>query len=163
MQIDHALVRRSIQLAADAVSHGNEPFGALLAKDGQILLEAENSIVSGHDVTHHAETNLVRLAVARYDADFLAGCVLYTSTEPCAMCAGAIYWSGVGTVVYACSSPRLAHYAGAGLELRADEVFARGARPVSVTGPVLEDEAAQVHAAYWPHRRLDSARLLSEG
>jgi tRNA(Arg) A34 adenosine deaminase TadA len=149
MQIDDALVRRSIQLSADAVAHGNHPFGALLAKDGEILLEAENTIYTGHDVTHHAETNLVRLAVARYDTEFLRGCVLYTSTEPCAMCAGAIYWSGIGAVVYACSSPRLAQYAGAGLELRCAEVFARGARQVSVHGPALEDEAAAVHAAYW--------------
>lgn len=150
MQIDHALVRRSIALSADAVAHGNHPFGALLAKDGEILLEAENTIYTGHDVTHHAETNLVRLAVARYDSEFLAGCVLYTSTEPCAMCAGAIYWSGIGAVVYACSAPRLAEYAGAGLELRCAEVFARGARPVAVLGPALEDEAAAIHAAYWP-------------
>ncbi len=151
MQIDDALVRRSIQLADDAAAHGNHPFGALLAKGGAILLEAENTIYSGHDVTNHAETNLVRLAVAQYDADFLASCVLYTSTEPCAMCAGAIYWSGIGAVVYACSAPRLAQYAGVGLELRCAEVFARGTRSVQVIGPALEDEAAAVHAAYWPH------------
>lgn len=152
MPIDERLVRRSLQLAADAAAHGNHPFGALLARDGAILLEAENTIYSGHDVTNHAETNLVRLAVARYDAAFLAGCVLYTSTEPCAMCAGAIYWSGIGAVVYACSAPRLAQYAGAGLELRCAAVFAQGTRRVEIAGPLLEDEAAQVHAAYWPQR-----------
>jgi tRNA(Arg) A34 adenosine deaminase TadA len=149
MPIDERLVRRCIQLSADAVAHGNHPFGALLAKDGEILLEAENTIYTAHDVTNHAETNLVRLAVSRYDADFLAGCVLYTSTELCAMCAGAIYWSGVGAVVYACSAPRLADYAGVGLELRCADVFAQGTRKVTVFGPALEDEAAAVHAAYW--------------
>ncbi|MEO8393773.1 MAG: nucleoside deaminase [Chloroflexota bacterium] len=147
--VDEQLVRRSLQIAADAVAHGNHPFGALLAKDRQILLEAENTIYGAHDVTNHAETNLVRLAVQRYEFAFLEGCVLYTSTEPCAMCSGAIYWSGIGTVVYACSAPRLADFAGKGLEIRSGEVFATGTRKVTVIGPVLEDEAAQVHAAYW--------------
>jgi len=147
--VDEQLVRRSIQIAADAVTHGNHPFGALLAKDGQILLEAENTIYSGHDITHHAETNLVRLAVQRYEFDFLEGCVLYTSTEPCAMCSGAIYWSGIGAVVYACSAPRLADFAGIGLEIRSSEVFASGTRKVMLIGPVLEDEAITVHADYW--------------
>ena len=147
--VDEALVRRSIQIAADAVTHGNHPFGALLAKDGQILLEAENTIYTGHDITHHAETNLVRLAVQRYEFDFLEGCVLYTSTEPCAMCSGAIYWSGIGAVVYACSAPRLAEFAGVGLEIRSSEVFASGTRKVTLIGPVLEDEAITVHAGYW--------------
>ncbi len=147
--VDQQLVRRSLQIAADAVAHGNHPFGALLAKDGKILLEAENTVYTGHDVTHHAETNLVRLSVQRYESAFLEGCVLYTSTEPCAMCSGAIYWSGIGTVVYACSAPRLADFAGKGLEIRSSEIFAAGARKVIVVGPVLEDEAVQVHAAYW--------------
>ena len=147
--VDEQLVRRSVQLAADAVAHGNHPFGALLAKDGQVLLEAENTIYTGKDVTNHAETNLVRLAVQHYDFAFLEGCVLYTSTEPCAMCSGAIYWSGVGTVVYACSAPRLAEFAGIGLEIRSREVFASGTRKVILVGPVLEDEAIAVHAGYW--------------
>ncbi len=143
------LVRRSLQIAADAVAHGNHPFGALLAKDGQVLLEAENTIYTGKDVTHHAETNLVRLAVQRYEPPFLENCVLYTSTEPCAMCSGAIYWSGIGAVVYACSAPRLAEFAGIGLEIRSREVFASGTRKVTLIGPVLEDEAIAVHANYW--------------
>ena len=149
LSVDLRLVRRSIQLAADARAHGNHPFGALLARDGKILLEAENTVYTGHDVTNHAETNLVRLAVQTYDFAFLEGCVLYTSTEPCAMCSGAIYWSGIGRVVYACSSPRLADFAGKGLEIRSSEVFAQAARKVTVIGPVLEDEAAALHASYW--------------
>jgi len=91
----------------------------------------------------------VRLAVQHYDFAFLEGCVLYTSTEPCAMCSGAIYWSGIGAVVYACSAPRLADFAGIGLEIRSSEVFASGTRKVMLIGPVLEDEAITVHADYW--------------
>jgi tRNA(Arg) A34 adenosine deaminase TadA len=147
--INLEFVRRSIQLSAAAVAHGDEPFGALLAKDGQILLEAENTIYTQHDVTNHAETNLVRLAVQRFDEAFLAGCVLYTSTEPCPMCAGAIYWSGIGAVVYACSAERLAQYSGVSMHIDCEIILGSGTHDILVQGPVLEDDAAQVHAAYW--------------
>jgi tRNA(Arg) A34 adenosine deaminase TadA/GNAT superfamily N-acetyltransferase len=149
LPVDEVLVRRSIQLSIDAVAKGNEPFGALLAKDGQIILEAENSIYTAHDVTNHAETNLVRMAVQRYDEAFLSGCVLYTSTEPCAMCSGAIYWSGIGAVVYACSEQRLSDFSGLALSVPCRSVLHSGTHEILVYGPMLQDDAAQVHAGYW--------------
>ncbi len=149
--IHHPFIREAIALAQAAVDHGNEPFGAVLVKEGAVILRAENTIFTESDPTGHAETNLVRLAGAAYSAEFLADCTLYTSTEPCAMCAGAIYWSGIGRMVYACSEKRLkAIVGGGGLNLPSREVFARGARAVEVIGPVLEDEAVAVHLAYWP-------------
>ena len=147
--IFEALAQRSIQIATEAVRHGNHPFGALLVKDGQILLEAENTIFTEHDVTNHAELNLVRLAVRRYDFAFLEGCTLYCSTEPCAMCAGAIYWAGIGAVIYACSAQRLAQFAGEHLAIPCQDVFSRGIRKVLIAGPVLETEAEQLHKDYW--------------
>src|SRR5689334_19449343 len=102
MSSDEELLREAIAVARNARSNGNHPFGALLAdRDGQILLRAENTVVTGSDATGHAETNLVRLASAAYPADQLGELILYSSTEPCAMCAGAIFWSGIGSVVYA--------------------------------------------------------------
>lgn len=144
-----AFIREAISLSESAVAHGNHPFGAVLVKDGEVLLRAENNIFTGSDPTGHAETNLVRLAGAAYSADFLADCVLYTSTEPCAMCSSAIYWSGIGAVVYACSAAELGTLIEIGLNLPSREVFAHGQRPVAVTGPVLEDEAMRVHRGYW--------------
>jgi tRNA(Arg) A34 adenosine deaminase TadA len=147
---DVALMREAIALSSAAVAKGNEPFGALLARDGEIVLRAENTIYTAHDVTNHAETNLVQLAVAQYDTEFLRGCTLYTSTEPCAMCAGAIFWSGVGRVVFGCSEKRLGEIVGGGgLDVPCREIFARGSHPVEVSGPLLEDEAAAVHLGYW--------------
>src|SRR6478672_12994990 len=102
MSVHEELLRQAIVVARQAREHGNHPFGALLADpDGNVLLSAENTVVTGTDATGHAETNLVRLASARYSTSELRGLTLYTSTEPCAMCSGAIYWSGIGTVVYA--------------------------------------------------------------
>jgi tRNA(Arg) A34 adenosine deaminase TadA len=149
LQVNQAFIKRTIELAASAVAHGNHPFGALLVKNGQIILEAENTIFTEHDVTNHAEMNLVRLAVKHHEADFLADCILYTSTEPCAMCSGAIYWAGIGGVVYACSAGRLADFAGEHLGIRSAEIFATGVRKVSTVGPILETEAEGVHRTYW--------------
>ena len=103
MTQDHTThLRVAIAVAQRARSKGNHPFGAILVDEtGQVLLEAENTVNTEHDCTGHAETNLVRLASRRYERDVLERCTLYTSTEPCAMCSGAIHWSGIGRVVFA--------------------------------------------------------------
>lgn len=153
MCIDEKMLRRAIQIAANARTHGNHPFGALLIdEDGTILLEAENSVVTDKDITAHAELNLMRLASQKYSAEELKNCTLYTSTEPCSMCAGAIFWGNVGRVVYALSEEGL--YAITGetpyqLTLPCREVFARGTHSVDVVGPLLEEEALQVHLGFW--------------
>jgi hypothetical protein len=84
----------------------------------------------------------------------LARCTLYTSTEPCAMCAGAIYWTGIGRVVFALAETGLSRYTGSHtqnptLDLPCREVFARGQKPIVVAGPLLEDEAGKVHEGFW--------------
>lgn len=142
-------IREAIRLSASAVARGNEPFGALLVKNGEILLRVENSVYTGHDMTNHAEMNLVKEAMKHYDSAFLADCTLYTSTEPCAMCAGAIYWSGIGRVVFACSEKRLGEIAGIGLDVPCRTIFESGARKVEVIGPIDEDEAVPTHLDYW--------------
>jgi tRNA(Arg) A34 adenosine deaminase TadA len=144
-----ALMRRCYELAADAVANGNHPFGALLVHQGKIVLEAQNTVHSAKDPTGHAELNLVRLAGQQFSPELLRECVLYTSTEPCVMCSGAIYWSGIGGVVYGCSETTLAQYAGADFLTPCREVFARGSRPVSVVGPILEAEGAHLHRKFW--------------
>jgi tRNA(Arg) A34 adenosine deaminase TadA len=146
-------LRAAIALARSARAHGNHPFGALLADErGDVLLEAENTVVTEHDCTGHAETNLMRLASRRFSPAQLAGCTLYTSTEPCAMCAGAIHWGGVGRVVYALGEEQLYAIVGPSPDhmlLPCREVFARSQRPVEVLGPAIEDEARAVHEDFW--------------
>ena len=150
-----SLLRAALRVAQQARDNGNHPFGAILVDDGgTILLEAENTVVTERDVTGHAELNLVRLASQQFDRARLAGCTLYTSTEPCAMCAGAIFWSQIGRVVYGLSEENFLKIisresADAFLFLPCREVFARGGRPTEVVGPYLEEEASQVHAGFW--------------
>jgi tRNA(Arg) A34 adenosine deaminase TadA len=147
------LLRAAIALARSARAHGNHPFGALLADArGEVLLEAENTVVTERDCTGHAETNLMRLASRRFSPEQLATCSLYTSTEPCAMCAGAIHWGGVGRVVYALSEEQLYAIVGPSpdhLLLPCREVFSRSERPVEVLGPTIEDEGRAVHEGFW--------------
>lgn len=154
-QLDEELTRRAIEIARQARAHGNHPFGSLLADaQGNILLESENTVNTERDATGHAETNLVRMASRKYERDFLAGCTLYTSTEPCAMCSGAIYWSGINRVVFALSEAGLLEMTGSDVEnstlaLPSREVFARGQRKIEVLGPILVEEARVVHAGFW--------------
>ena len=148
-------LRRAIALAHAARNHGNHPFGALLVgTDSRVLAEAENTAVTGKEPTGHAELNLVRIASAQYGQEELAKSILFTSTEPCAMCAGAIFWSGIGKVVFALSEeglytttgPEIAQEA---IKIPSREIFARCGRPVLVEGPFLEEEAKAPHTGFW--------------
>jgi tRNA(Arg) A34 adenosine deaminase TadA len=153
---DLALLRRAIGLAARSRAAGNHPFGALIVgANGEVLAEAINRAVPGKgDATGHAELEAVRTASAARPPETLRAATLYSSAEPCAMCAGAIYWSGVGRVVYGLSEARLlaltgSHPENPTLALPCRELFARGQRAIDVIGPLIEDEAAAVHAGFW--------------
>ena len=148
-------LRTSIAVAQRAREHGNHPFGAILVdENNQVLLEAENTVVTGKDCTGHAETNLMRMASQRFSPEQLEKCTLYTSTEPCAMCAGAIHWGNVRRVVFALSEVVLYEMVGPSPEhllLPCREVFSRTQRIIEVKGPAmaLDAEARAVHAGFW--------------
>ena len=154
--LDHeTLLRRSFAVAERARSRGNHPFGAILVnRTGDILLEVENGYLPEHDMTGHAERLLATAAAKQFDPKFLADCTLYSSAEPCCMCAGAAYWAGIGRVVYGLSERRLKvitgnHAENSTFDLPCRSVFAAGQRHVEVVGPLLEDEAAAIHAGVW--------------
>jgi len=152
--LDLARLRRCVELAAEARNRGDHPFGSLLVTADGRTIEAMNTVVTRSDPTGHAETNLVRLAAEALPADVLATSTLYTSTEPCAMCAGAIYWSGITRVVYALPEDGLADIVVEQegvptMRLPCREVFARGGRPVAVAGPADVPEAIAVHDHFW--------------
>jgi tRNA(Arg) A34 adenosine deaminase TadA len=157
--IDLEHLRSAISVARQAREHGNHPFGAVLVdEDNHVLLQAENTVTTGRDSTGHAETNLVRLATQHFSPEQLARHTLYSSTEPCAMCAGAIFWSQIGRVVYALSEIDLYAIIGPSPEhllLPCREVFAHSQRPIEVLGPVpeLEPEARLVHDNFWTIQR----------
>src|ERR1700730_6903138 len=105
---DEHFLRRSFDVAPRAMSHGNHPFGAILVDENRnVLIETENGYMPARDGTAHAERLLASQACTTLSADVLRNATLYSSAEPCAMCAGAIYWAGIGRVVYGLSEHRL--------------------------------------------------------
>ncbi len=156
---DEAFLRQAFAVAKRARETGDHPFGSVLADgDGALLMEQGNGFTSeGLDRTAHAERLLASRAARAYDLAFLRRCTLYTSAEPCAMCAGAIYWAGIGRVVYGQSEKALkdqtgAHEENPTLDLPCERVFEAGQRPTEVIGPLLEDEAAALQADFWSAR-----------
>jgi tRNA(Arg) A34 adenosine deaminase TadA len=144
-----SLITECYRIARSALQKGNEPFGALLVRDGRIVLRAENTIITDGDLTKHAELNLISQAVQSFDSETLSHCTLYTSTEPCVMCAGAIYWAGITRVVYGCSTEALARITGGRFAVPCRELFAKGGREIEVIGPVAEEEGLQIHREFW--------------
>jgi len=108
-------IRQCIALSEQAVRHGDESFGALLVVDGDVRLTAQNRVVTASDQTRHAELLVASEASRRLDAATVAGATLYSSTEPCVMCCGAIYWSRISRVVFGCSAIELGVVAGGSL------------------------------------------------
>ncbi len=154
--LDLDLLRQSIALSYESRRRGRHPFAALVADEaGNIIATAgNNSMPPEGDPTQHAELVAAAAAARVLTPEQLARCTLYTSAEPCCMCAGAIYWTGIGRVVYALSEHSLLGLTGDHPEnptfsLPCREVFARGQRQVRVAGPMLEGEAAQTHAGFW--------------
>ena len=152
---DATHLRRAIALSRLARERGNRPFGALIvAPDDRVLAETWCNTGETGDCTGHAETNAVRQASPAHDRAALANATLYSSAEPCVMCAGAIFWSNIGRVVYGIDAVRLRGYRGERAEQRDAElscrdVFAASPHPIECIGPALADEAAAVHEGFW--------------
>lgn len=153
---DEEFLRRAISIAEEARKGGDHPFGALLVgPDGEVLLEQGNAYsAEGGDLTAHAEKVLASRAAKTWKPDFLSRCTMFTSAEPCAMCSGAVYWAGIGRVVYGQSEKSLKEMTGhhpenPTLDLPCRIVFAAGQRETVVKGPFLAEEAAKVQADFW--------------
>jgi tRNA(Arg) A34 adenosine deaminase TadA len=149
-------LRRANAVAQAAMEAGHHPFGALLvAPDGETVLLEQRNV----DSVNHAESVLAREAARQFAPDVLWGSTLYTTVEPCAMCAGTQYWAHIGKLVYGMSESRLLQLTGnhaenPTLDLPCREVFARGQKAVRVWGPVteVEEEIAALHRRFWRTR-----------
>jgi tRNA(Arg) A34 adenosine deaminase TadA len=150
IEIEESFARQAIELARQARVAGDHPFGALLVLDGHVVLTARNTVRTDGDPTAHAETNLVAAAIRQLSAEHIRRSVLYTSCEPCAMCVGKMYWAGIRSVVYALSSEELAVLAGPDFLIPCRDLFARTVESVRIAGPMLLNEARNVHLGFWP-------------
>jgi len=155
---DAAWMNVALEEARTAGAAGEVPVGCVIVdSDGRELARGRNGRETLMDPTAHAEILAIRSASAHRGGWRLSGTTAYVTLEPCAMCAGAIYWTGIGRVVFALAETGLLEFTGSDaenptLDLPCREVFARGQRRVAVVGPLLEDEAGMVHEGFWRRR-----------
>jgi len=146
-------LRRANEVARRSLDAGHHPFGAvLLAPDHETVLLEQGNV----DSVNHAESVLARAAAALHPADYLWGCTLVTTVEPCCMCAGTQYWAHIGRLVYGMEEKRLlaltgSHEENPTMDLPCREVFRHGQKAIRVWGPVqeAEGEIAALHIGFW--------------
>jgi len=138
---DKQLLHAALEVARRSLQNGNLPFGCILTDaDGHVIEEGENTVVSAQDSIAHCEINLVLQIAGKYDSKFLESCSVYASTEPCPMCAAAIFWSGIGRIVFALSKEAYHSIAGTTnsahlFDISCDKLLSYGKRTVKVYGP----------------------------
>lgn len=151
LQNDERFMRRAIELSRSAVAHGNEPFGAALVKDGEIVFENENQIYTRHDPTFHGEAGLIREFCAQTGITDLHEYTLYASCEPCFLCSGALVWVKLGRLVYGAGNDDLEALLGnRGCNCSA-LVFENSFWQPRVTSGVLRQESLRVLESYFAH------------
>lgn len=150
---DRVFMARAYELARMATAHGGAPFGALLVKDGRVLAEYSNCEYATRDVTKHAETGLISAFSPRIDRATFARCTLYTSSEPCTMCCGAIRYAKIGRVVYGTTETQFLRVMGIAIAdhpLTSREIFLRTSPGTRILGPLMEAEGLAIHEDFWP-------------
>lgn len=151
MTEDEKFIRLAIDTAKTSKNIGNLPFGCVLVNaQGEVILKGQNTISTDNDCLAHAEINLIREASKTYDFTFLNECSIYTSDEPCPMCTSAIYWSGIGRLVYGLSKAEYYKIVGRDnpnwvFEMPVRELLEKGGRKLEVIGPMLENEVSTLH------------------
>ena len=146
---DRIFMEKAIELSIKAVEHGNEPFGALLVKDGEVVFTNENQIYTKNDPTFHAEFGLIRRFIEETGITDLSDYALYSSCEPCFMCCGAMVWCKLGKLVYGASDIDLCKILGVEGAECSKTVFEKSGSKINVVRGVLRKEAAAVLEEYF--------------
>jgi len=146
---DSTFMTQAIALSKLAVEHGNEPFGAVLVKDGEVVYTNENQIYTRHDPTFHGELGLIRRFCEETGITDLREYTLYSSCEPCFMCSGAMVWVKLGRLVYGASNDDLETILGNEGCNCSKMVFDNSFWKPEVTAGVLREESLEVLKAYF--------------
>jgi tRNA(Arg) A34 adenosine deaminase TadA len=152
MADDQAFLNQAIEIARRNVDGGGRPFGALVVRDGEVLAEGVNEILSTNDPTSHAELNAIRAASRRLGSPRLDGCTVYASGHPCPMCMAAMHMTGVREVVYAFSNEDGEPYG-----LSTASVYAQLAKPFAERSMIIRHVPADTVSSqdlypYWQER-----------
>ncbi|MBO6585615.1 MAG: nucleoside deaminase [Gracilimonas sp.] len=142
---DEELIRHCLRLAQEAKDLGDGAYGALITDEtGNIIARAGNTTNSENSVTYHAEINAIQQAEYNRGKGKLKGCTLYSSAEPCPMCASAIVWSGIEKVVFGASISALKNFGVQQIDIESRDILTKADHKIEVKGPVLEQEALQL-------------------
>jgi tRNA(Arg) A34 adenosine deaminase TadA len=138
-------MRTAFEHARAAVARGDHPFGSVLVRDDSVIMTESNRVHSEDDIRRHPELHLAHRACREFTPEERARTVMYTSTEPCPMCAGGMASAGFGLVVYSVGSAEIAAFTGGDPSVRSETILDGIS---AVTGPVLNDEGRQVHEEF---------------
>lgn len=147
---DEAYIKEAIDLARAAAAEGNTPFGSLLVVNETVVKRSKNTTKIETDITAHPELKLARWAARELSVAERGRCTMYTSTEPCEMCATAIHYAGLDQVVYGVAKDSLADLRGKQQSgIGCAELIDRKGGTTTVDGPVCEPDGLAVHEAYY--------------
>lgn len=147
---DTVYFERTAELAREAMAVGNDGFAAVLVDpDGNILLEQKNEAFTRKDPTAHDAILIASRAAREFPKELLKDCTLYALVEPCVMCMGAVFWTGIGRVKYALSEKRLGEILPGGLDFSSKEFAERSPSPIEVEGPFPEVAEAEPIVKDW--------------
>jgi tRNA(Arg) A34 adenosine deaminase TadA len=141
-------MRLAIARAHEGIAAGQSPYGAAVVRDGELLSCEHNVVLATSDVSAHAEIHALRVAGARLGSADFAGCVVYTTTEPCVMCFGACHWAHVARIVYGAGIADSAGLGFAELSIPTQTLRELGGSRVELIGGVLREECLGIFRAW---------------
>lgn len=156
-----SFMRQALELARQGGALGEVPVGAVVVRDGEVVGCGFNAPIGGHDPSAHAEIRAMREAARRLGNYRLAGCDLYVTLEPCAMCAGAIMHARIARLFYGAGDPKTGA-CGSVIDLFAETRLNHHA---VVTGGILADECGRMLSGFFAERRrqIREARNRADG
>jgi tRNA(Arg) A34 adenosine deaminase TadA len=140
---DHQFMRLAVEQAKQSVRDGQSPFGAVIVKDGEVVCAVHNVVWATTDITAHAEVHALRVACDKLATIDLAGCTIYSSTEPCPMCFSAIHWANCDRIVFGTYIEDADAAGFRELSISNEQMKSLGGSMVEVEGGVLRDEAQE--------------------
>lgn len=140
MKAEKRFMELAIEKALEGVKKGNSPFGSCIVRDGKVVALAHNTVLAKKDSTNHAEMNAIRLACKKLKSHELAGCVVYSTTEPCPMCFSAIHWAKAKAIVFGTGIPDVKRLGFGELTISDREMKRMGGSRVAIRGGFMKRE-----------------------
>lgn len=133
-----------MKLALEEAKKGDSPYGAVIVKDDEVIALAHNTVKTDSDPSAHAEINVIRSLTTKINNPYLEGYIIYTTGEPCPMCAAACVWTGISEIVFGASIQDLIEVKQSQINISCEEIIAKGFRKIKVTKGILKEECLKL-------------------